>query len=48
VERYCWALWLHGALLRGPEHPPLHVADKPSFWHFMLKEIHEQPECGGG
>ncbi len=31
------------SLLSGPE-SSLHVADKRSFKHFMLKEIHEQPE----
>jgi glucosamine--fructose-6-phosphate aminotransferase (isomerizing) len=31
------------SLLSGPE-SSLHVADKGSFKHFMLKEIHEQPE----
>ena len=31
------------SLLSGSE-SSLHVADKRSFKHFMLKEIHEQPE----
>ncbi len=31
------------SLLSGPE-SSLHVADKRSFKHFMLKEVHEQPE----